>query len=41
MPLGYKRCEIERFGEILDENYIKDEMCIYKSSIKKIEDGKD
>ena len=41
VPLGYKRCEIERLGEILDENYIEDEMCIYKSAIKKIEDGKD
>ena len=41
VPLGYKRCEIERLGEILDENFIEDKMCMYESSIKKIEDGKD
>lgn len=33
--------EIERLGEILDENYIEDKICMYDSSIKKIEDGKD
>ena len=37
----HKRCEIERLGEILDENYTEDNLYSYESAIKKIEDGKD